>query len=107
VNPAELLGHSVLDAELPTRGDVATVLGTTFVENPGLISAACTTAAGHTFLAISVQPRGVGAITLGRALNDLDARVAGWGLHALDVNLALGDLVAIVGRQSAAWTAAH
>jgi hypothetical protein len=107
VNPAELLGHSVLDAELPTRGDVATVLGTTFVENPGLISAACTTAGGHTFLGISVQPRGVGAITLGRALNDLDARVAGWGLHALDVNLALGDLVAIVGRQSAAWTAAH
>jgi hypothetical protein len=107
VNPAQLLGHATLDAELPTRGDVAAALGTPLVENPGLIAAACTTLAGHTFLAVSVKSQGVGAITLGRALNDLDARTPGWGLHPLDVNLALGDLVAIVGRQGAAWSAAH
>ena len=107
VNPAELLGHAALDVELPTRGEVATTLGTPLVENPGLISAACTTTGDHTVLAVSVKPDGVGAVTVARALNDLDARASGWGLHALDVNLALGDLVEIVRRQSAAWTTAH
>lgn len=107
VNPADLLGHAALDIELPTRGEVATILGTPLVENPGLISGACATANDHTFLAISVKPGGAGAVTIGRALNDLDARAPGWGLHALDINLALGDLVEIVGRQGAAWTARH
>ena len=107
VNPAALLGDASLDAELPTRGEVARVLGTPLVENPGLISGACTDAGGHSFLAISVEAGARGAVTLTRALTDLDARAPGWGLHAVDVNLALGDLVRIVGRQGAAWSAAH
>ena len=107
VNPAELLGHPNLDSELPTRGEVAKLLGTPFVENPGLVSGTCQVANDHAFLAIAVKPEGVGAVTLGKALNDLDARAPGWGLHGLDLNLALGDLVQIVGRQGAAWSAAH
>ncbi len=107
VDPAELLGRQNLDAMLPTRGEVAKFLGTPFVENPGLISGSCDTANDHAFLAIAVKPEGVGAATLGRALNDLDARAPDWGLHALDVDLAIGDLVEIVGRQGAAWTAAR
>jgi hypothetical protein len=105
VNPGELIDHGVLNAELPTRGEVAKVLGTALVENPGLISAACARAGDRTFLAVSVRPDGVGAQTLGRALTALDARAPGWGLHALDVNIALGDLVAIVERQAKAWAA--
>ena len=46
-----------------------------------------------------------GAEGLQTRLNALQARRTSWGLHAIDVNLALGDLVEIVGRQSAAWTA--
>ena len=107
VDPAALLGHAIMDSELPTRGEVAKLLGTPFVENPGLVSGSCQAANDHVYLAIAVKPEGVGAATLGRALNDLDARAPGWGLHALDLNLALGDLVEIVGRQGAAWTAAH
>ena len=83
------------------------MLGTTLVENPGLISAACTTVGDRTFLAVSVKTTGAGADTLGRAFIDLDSRGPGWGLHPLDVSLTLGDLVEIVGRQSKAWTAAH
>ena len=106
VNPAGLLGHADLDPMLPTRGEVARLLGTPFVENPGLVSAACTTAGYETFLAIAVKPSGVGATALTRALTDLDVRAPGWGLHALDVNLTLGDLVELVGRQAKAWAAA-
>ena len=107
VNPAALLGEASLEAELPTRGEVARVLGTPLVENPGLISAACTSAGGRSFLAVSVKAEGAGAVVLARALTALDARAPGWGLHALDVDLALGDLVRIVERQGAAWTATH
>ena len=105
VDPAALLGHAELDPMLPTRGEVARILGTPFVENPGLVAAACKTAGYETFLAVSVKPTGVGATALTRALTDLDSRNPGWGLHALDVNLSLGDLVELVGRQGKAWAA--
>ena len=106
VNPGALTHDGVLNSLLPTIGDVAKRLGTTFVENPGLISAACTTAGDRSFLAISVKPEGVGAATLTRVLTAMTVRAPGWGLHSLDINLALGDLVEIVGRQGRAWTTA-
>jgi hypothetical protein len=105
VNPAALLGADSLDAELPTTGQVAERLGTAFVQDPGLIAADCVTSGDRTFLAISIKQTGVGSQTLTRALGALDARAPGWGLHAIDVNLALGDLVEIVGRQGQAWMA--
>lgn len=107
VNPAALLGHSALDAELLATPRVASVVGTTLIENPGLISGACTTVGERTFLAISVGTEGAGAAAMGRALADLDARRPSWGLHAIDPNLTLGDLVEIVGRQSASWAREH
>ena len=107
VNPAELTGHGALDGDLPAVGRVAAVLGTDFVENPGVVSAACVTAGDRSFLAITVRPLGARAATLAKAMTDLDGRAPGWGLHALDVNLALGDLVETVGREAKAWTAAH
>jgi hypothetical protein len=106
VNPAALLGRQTLDSELLTTPAVRDRLGTPLVENPGLISAACTTAGDRTFLAVSVKPAGVGAVTLGRALADLDRAGPGWGLHPIDVSLTLGDLVEIVGRQAKTWAAA-
>jgi hypothetical protein len=105
-NPAELLGHAELSPMLPTRGEVARLLGTPFVENPGLISAACRTEGYESFLAVSVKPSGAGAATLTRALAELDSRSPGWGLHAIDVNLTIGDLVELAARQGKAWAAA-
>ena len=107
VDPAALLGRQELDAELLATPRVRDALGTPLVENPGLISAACTTAGGHTFLAVSVKPTGAGAATLGRALEELDKAGGGWGLHPLDVSLTLGDLIEVVGRQAKTWTAAQ
>lgn len=103
VSPGVLTANGSLDSELPTRGDVATLLGTTFVENPGLVSGACVTAGGRTFLSISIKPNGVGSERLTRALSALDQRRPNWGLHALDVNLVLGNMVEIIGRQGQAW----
>ena len=103
VNPAALLGQPALDAELLATPRVKAVLGTPFVENPGLISGACATAGDRTFLAVSVKPTGAGAATLGRAFEDLDKAGPGWGLHAIDVSLTLGDLIEVVGRQAKTW----
>ncbi len=106
VNPGALVQSESLHAQVPVVGEVAKALGTHFVENPGLVSARCVTAGDRTFLAVTISSSGFGAERLGRALTALDARRPGWGLHVLDMNLALGDLVEIVGRQSRAWRAA-
>jgi hypothetical protein len=106
VNPAALLGRPALDAELLATPRVKAILGTPFVENPGLISAACATAGDRTFLAVSVKPTGAGAATLGRAFEDLTKGGPDRGLHPIDVNLTLGDLVELVGRQAKAWSTA-
>jgi len=103
VNPGLLTDAGVLDAELPTTGEVARTLGTDLVENPGLLTAACTTAGSRTFLGVSVGPSGSIADRLSQALANLDGRRPGFGLHALDINIALGNLVEIVGRQARAW----
>ena len=103
VDPAALLAHQALDSELPTVGEVARVLGTDLVENPGVISGACLSIESRTFLGITIATETSGGQRLDHLLTALDERVPGWGLHALDINLALGDLVEIVGRQSAAW----
>ena len=104
VDPAQLLGHAALQAELPALGRVGDALGTDFVENPDTITAKCTQGGGRSYLAISI---GGGADRLASGLADVQARRPGWGLHRFDINIALGDLVELVGRQSAAWAAHH
>lgn len=80
---------------------------TPFVSAPGLLSARCVSEGSFTYLSVYVQgdpadPR-VDDITgdiliMGQPLKD-------WGLHLIDVNLAMGDLVALVGEQSKAFAA--
>lgn len=80
---------------------------TAFVTLPGLVFGKCTTAAGATSLGVSVQanredPRTdviTGDVIVGgEVLQD-------WGLHLIDVNVALGDLVALAQVQGKAWAA--
>ena len=104
VNPAQLNGHGQLDADLPAVGEVARLFGTTFIENPGLLSARCTVTGDYSYLAVSVG-QGAGSEKVMAALTAVQAHLPGWGLHALDVNLALGNLVDLVAAQSKAWTA--
>jgi len=80
---------------------------TPFVATPGLVSGHCVSAGDFTYLSVDVNadpadPR-VDEITgdiliFGQPLKD-------WGLHLIDVNLAMGDLVALVGEQSKAYGA--
>lgn len=80
---------------------------TPFVSVPGLLSAQCVSTPTHTYLSITTNadaadPR-IDAIpgdilVFGRPLAD-------WGLHLIDVNLAMGDLVELARHQSEAYRA--
>jgi hypothetical protein len=120
-NPAALGGGSgELRAYLAADG--RTITGTTplkpwvvperpidtpWVSVPGLLTAACRSNENATYLEVTVHgdpsdPRAddiVGDIGVNGQV------LANWGLHLIDVNLAMGNLVDIVGRQARAWLA--
>jgi hypothetical protein len=120
-NPAALAGGSgELRAYLDATGRTITStpqvkpwvtpeqpIATPWVSVPGLLTAKCATNDNATYLEITVNgnpadPR-VDDITgdIGAAPNVL----ANWGLHLIDVNLAMGNLVDIVGQQAKAYAA--
>lgn len=109
-NPADLSGASApFRSYFPSAGFSWTTSGegisTPFVSTPGLVSGACATNGTHTYLSIQVHaaPGDLRAhdipgdvIVEGRLFSD-------WGLHRVDMNLALGDLIDVVGRQADAY----
>lgn len=122
VNPAALLAgkastdeaslHAYLGTKpflssLPPKPFAKDVTVTTpFVSLPGLLSAKCVSEGDFSYLAVKVNgdpadPRTdeiTGDIVLpgGAVLKD-------WGLHLIDVNLEMGDLVALADRQAKAY----
>jgi hypothetical protein len=122
-NPAALGGGSgVLDAYLSV-GRISTgsdgprelfewtqpakPIDTSFVKVPGLLSAACVADEHGSYLAVTVHPTAGGART-----NDISGDVVvngqvlqDWGLHLIDANLTMGNLVAIVGEETKAYLA--
>lgn len=120
VNPANLAGGpGDLRAYLPSgpvmmdgRSTAAWAAGKTittpFVTLPGLITGRCVSENGFDYLAVQVNadpadPRadeiGGEVVAGGRVLPD-------WGLHLIDANLAMGNLVDLVEVQGAAWRSA-
>ena len=81
---------------------------TPFVNMPGLLTAECATNENGTYLAVSVHGESAGP----RASNIMgDVVIHGmvlhqWGLHLIDVNLAMGNLLDVVGQQGKAYLAA-
>ena len=80
---------------------------TAFVKVPGLLSAQCVADEHGSYLAVTVHPTPGGART-----NDISGDVVvngqvlqDWGLHLIDANLTMGNLVAIVGDESKAYLA--
>ncbi len=72
---------------------------TPFVSAPGLLRARCTTNEHATFLEVTVH----GNASDPRA-DDIGGDITPqWGLHLVDVNLGMGNLVEIVRAQAAAW----
>ena len=77
-----------------------------WVSVPGLLSAKCVTNEHATFLEITVRPNPADPRTddIPGDLGVPGKPVPNWGLHLVDVNLAMGNLVDVVRKQSAAWT---
>ena len=121
VNPANLAGgEGPLHAYLATGADAIVSAGgpapkpwapgktidTPFVSVPGMLTARCVSSPAFNYLAVHVNSEPGG----GRA-GELpgDVIVGGqiqkdWGLHLIDANLAMGNLVDIVRRQGEAFT---
>jgi hypothetical protein len=74
---------------------------TPFVSLPDLVVGECVLKDGFSYLEVSVE----------RADDDVRVRevggtfLPGWGLHLVDVNLVMGDIVSMVDKQAAAWAA--
>lgn len=123
VNPAALLrgggGPAPLDARLAASGraivagvappawSAGKTIDTPFVAAPGLLTGECVATPTHAYLNVRTNadpadPRideiPGDVIAGGQVLTD-------WGLHLIDVNLAMGDLVELAGRQAAAYGA--
>ncbi len=118
-NPAALGGGSgELQAYLSTEGRTITsgprarpwvagdqTIDTPFVSVPGLLTAKCASNDNANYLEITVHgdpndPR------TDDIPGDLGAPpLANWGLHLVDVNIAMGNLVDIVGQQAKAYAA--
>ena len=80
-----------------------TAIETPFVSAPGLLTARCATNEHATYLEVTVHgdPADPRADDVGGDLSP------DWGLHLVDVNLAMGNLLELVRRQSAAFVASR
>jgi hypothetical protein len=97
VDPAGLTGAS-LDTILPTDAYPVDGVSTPFVRFVDWIDASCVRDGRFDYLSVTKQPDAPAASPA------LDGRLGdAWGLHIVDVNIALGTLVELVASQSAAW----
>ena len=121
VNPAALAGGSgALKAYLAAGTDDIVSDGTgkplawttppsrvttPFVAVPGLLTAECVNSGGFNYLAITTHPDPAG-LRVGTITGDVIAGgqvLKDWGLHLIDMNLTMGNMLDLVGSQSAAY----
>ena len=82
-------------------------IDTPWVSVPGLLTAKCATNENATYLEITVNGNPAVA-RVDDIIGDLGAvgkPLANWGLHLVDVNLAMGNLIDLVAQQSKTYTA--
>jgi hypothetical protein len=123
VNPASLAGgegelhaymaagtHAITQgAAPPPDWSKGQKISTPFVSLPGMLWSKCESKDGYNYLGITVKPDETGGRT--RDING-DVIFAGhvmtdWGLHLVDANLAMGNLVSLVRDEGRAWKASH
>ena len=112
-NPAQLVhGHNELNAYMSSSADGTSwvsggpAVTTPFVQVPGLLTGECVNEGGHHYLKVTVnsEPADPRTDTISGDVMNADGTVnAAWGLHMIDVNLGMGDLLTLAGRQSQAW----
>ncbi len=108
VNPAALAGGTgKLQPYFPTRAfpgpigantNLGIHLPTAYVSYPQLYTASCEDSGGASWL--QINDIGAPGDTRPRVADTLGPT---WGLHLIDVNIALGNLVSVVGREAAAY----
>lgn len=85
-------------------------IDTPFVVTPGLFTTECVQEGDHTYLKVHLKadpadPR------IDDPLTDIPGADGkpdpNWGLHLVDANVGMGDLVDVVGKQAAAWKKTH
>ncbi|WP_066803420.1 DUF3089 domain-containing protein [Sphingomonas asaccharolytica] len=122
VNPAALGGGKAsLHAYLGAGAEMVTASGEQqgpwtnppkpinepFVEVPGLLSAECRSEGNHNFLAIIINPAPSGKRTnviVGDVIID-GRKLPDWGLHRIDMNLTMGNLIDVVRVQTKSYLA--
>jgi hypothetical protein len=120
-NPAALGGGSAeLHAYLSAQGRTITStqklrpwvtpdqpIETPWVSVPGLLTSRCATNENATYLEITVHgdPAGPRVSDIGGDIGTGGNIQGNWGLHLIDVNLAIGNLLDIVGKQTKAYLA--
>jgi hypothetical protein len=85
-------------------------IATPFVSVPGMITAQCVESGPFHVLAITTHDAPAASPRSNTIPGDvvvMGRLQANWGLHLIDANLFMGNLVDIVGAESAAWTKAH
>ena len=120
VNPAALAGgRAPLTALLPTASAIVdnastqpawakgVTVTTPFVAMPGLLTGACANVSGANVLAIRTEadPADPRTDAIGGDVMFGGQLVESWGLHLIDVNAVLGDLVVLGHVQGKAWLA--
>lgn len=121
INPAALLGKRDLHAYLANGMNIASssapppewVKGkpnpaTPFVAVPGLISGQCVSKNGFNYLEAHVNANPADPRTdviAGDVTGPGGVIAQDWGLHLIDANIAMGDLVEVIGRQAKAYAA--
>jgi hypothetical protein len=120
-NPASLDGgsgdlHSYLSVEgrtitgtTPPRPWLSSgaKIETPWVSAPGLLTAECTKNEYATYLEVTIHgdPAGPRTTSISGDVGGDANPQADWGLHLIDVNIAIGNLVDIVGTQTRSWLA--
>lgn len=120
VNPAALAGgkaplkaylsnRAIADSAAPAKPWTTDgkSIGSPFVTTPGLLTGECVSTPAGNYLSVRVNadPRDPRTDEISGDVMNAGQVMADWGLHLIDMNVAMGDLVDLVGAQARAYAA--
>ena len=100
-------GSMIAGANSKTDWAPGAKIETPWVSLPGMLTARCASNENATYLEVTVHsdPNGKRTTDIPGDLGANGQVQAQWGLHLIDVNVAMGNLLDIVGQQGKAWLA--
>lgn len=99
-------GRTITGTQPPKEWATGKTVETQWVTVPGLLSARCTTNENGTYLEVTVNgnPDDPRVDTIAGDIGASAQLQGQWGLHLIDVNLGMGNLLEIVSQQSRAYS---